>query len=337
MGIRIKIADTAGELDAVFALRHRVFVGEGYMTPTHDGRVYDRFDAFPGTTNIVAMRGAEVIGGIRYMEPTEVGSSVDEFFDPRPLAPPGARLAVGSLLVLDPRFRGFPRITFNMTAMGFYWAASRGLTHIVGVVNPDREEGFARSGFRRLGPPIQSERIRKVPVQPMIADVDALDDRFMVFLMRQNVAHWLYAFERQFHSAGDTVFRRGEPGGAAFVVVSGRADVLDSQEQEVVAHVEPGDLFGEVALLASSPRTATVRAETDLDLMVIDGTVLRAQLRENPRAAEGMLELLASRLAVSMLGDAAPSSVMRAAKLRRPLDKTAHPPSTKMRRHRASR
>jgi N-acyl-L-homoserine lactone synthetase len=316
VGIRVKIADTAREVDALFELRHRVFVDEGYMTPTRDGRIYDRFDAYPGTANIVAVVDGEVIGGVRYMQPTDVGSSVEEFFDPRPLAPAGARLAVGSLLVVDPRFRGQPRITFNMTAMGFYWAASKGLTHVVGVVNPDREEGFAKSGFRRLGPPIQSERIRRVAVQPMIADVDALDDRFMAFLMRQNVAHWLHSFERQFHAAGDVVFHRGEGGSTAYVIVSGKAAVLDARGR-AVAQLDPGELFGELALLSTCPRTSTVRAETDLDLMVLERSVLRSQLRENPVAADHMLELLANRLAVSLLGDDAPSALLRAATARR--------------------
>jgi N-acyl-L-homoserine lactone synthetase len=295
MGVRIKVAQTAAELDALFKLRHRVFVEEGYMAPTHDGRIADRFDAFPGTANIVALVDGEVIGGVRYMRPTEAGSSVEAFFDPAPLAPPGARLAIGSLLVLDPRFRGLSRVTFHMAAMGFYWGKSQGITHVIGVVNPDREEGFARSGFRRLGSVIQSERIRKVPVQPMIADVNALDDRFMAFLVRQDVAHWLHSFERQFHGAGDVVIRHGEAGSAAFVVVSGRAAVIDARGEEV-AKLEEGELFGEISLLSNAPRTATIRAETDLDLMVIERAALRAQLRENPRAADSMLELLANRL-----------------------------------------
>jgi N-acyl-L-homoserine lactone synthetase len=309
VGVRIKIAQTAKELDALFALRHRVFVEEGYMAPTHDGRITDRFDAFPTTANIIALVEGEVIGGVRYMRRCEVGSSVEEFFDPTSFAPPGARLAVGSLLVLDPRFRGVPRITFNMAAMGFYWGKSEGLTHIIGVVNPDREEGFLKSGFQRLGPTIASRRIQKVAVQPMIADINALGDRFMAFLVRQDVAHWLHSFEREFHSAGELVVRQGESGSAAYVIVSGRAVVLDANGQ-TVATLEQGDLFGEIALLSNVPRTATVRAETDLDLMVVERAAVRAQLRDNPRAVEMMLELLANRLETTIRRTSAPPPAM---------------------------
>ncbi len=45
------------------------------------------------------------------------------------------------------------------------------------------------------------------------------------------------------------------------------------------------------------PRSADVVARSDLDLMVLERDSFRAQLRENPEAAEQMLELLANRMA----------------------------------------
>jgi Cyclic nucleotide-binding domain len=283
-----------------------VFVEEGYMDARPDGRIYDQFDAYPGTANIVAVVADTVIGAVRYMQLTDAGSSVEEFVDPRPLAPPGARLAVGSLLVVDPEYRGLPRVTFNLTAMGFYWAACQGLTHIVGVVNPDCEEGFARSGFQRLGPVIHSDRIRRVPVQPMIADLESLTARFMSFLRRHSATHWLHAFEREFHGAGEAVMRPGEPGSAAYIVLSGQATEHDTHGR-VIGHFGPGDLFGELGPLTNRPCASTVTAQTDLDLMVLDRVALRAQLRENRGAAAKMTELIANRLALSLLGDDAPS------------------------------
>jgi N-acyl-L-homoserine lactone synthetase len=307
VSIRVRIAANAREIDAVFRLRHRVFAEEGYMDARPDGRIFDQFDAYPGTANIVAVVADTVIGAVRYMQPTDAGCSVEEFFDPRPLAPPGARLAVGSLLVVDPAYRGLPRITFNLTAMGFYWAASQGLTHIVGVVNPEREEGFARSGFRRLGPVIHSDRIHRTPVQPMIADLESLTDRFASFLRRHSAPHWLQAFEREFHGAGEVVMRAGKPGSAAYVVISGRATEHDTRGR-AIGRLGPGDLFGELAPLINCPSTSTVTAQSDLELMVLERATLRAQLRENPAAAEDMTELLANRLLLSLRGNDAAGS-----------------------------
>ena len=307
MSLRVRIAASPSEIDAVFRLRHRVFGEEGYMDSRPDGRIFDQFDAYPGTANIVAVVADTVIGAVRYMQPTDAGCSVEEFFDPRPLAPPGARLAIGSLLVVDPAYRGLPGVTFNLTAMGFYWAASQGLTHIVGVVNPERETGFARSGFRRLGPVIHSDRIRRTPVQPMIADLESLTDRFASFLRRHSAPHWLHAFEREFHGAGDVVIGPDKPRSAAYVVISGRAAQHDRRGR-AIGYLAPGDVFGELAALTNCPCTSTVRAQTDLDLMVLERDALRAQLRENHPAAEKMTELLANRLALSLLDNDAPGS-----------------------------
>ena len=315
MSVRVRIAADPPEIDAVFRLRHRVFGEEGYMDTRPDGRIFDHFDAYPGTANIVAVVANTVVGAVRYMQPTDAGCSVEEFFDPRPLAPPGARLAVGSLLVVDPAYRGLSRVTFNLTAMGFYWAASQGLTHVVGVVNPEREEGFARSGFRRLGPVIHSDRIRRTPVQPMIADLGSLTHRFASFLRRHSAPHWLHAFEREFHGAGDVVMQAGHPGSAAYVVISGRATEHDARGR-TIGYLGPGDLFGELTPLTDCPCTSTVTARTDLDLMVLERAALRAQLRENHAAAEKMTELLANRVALSLLVNDAPSSPATAASRR---------------------
>src|SRR5262249_55708853 len=75
-----------------------------------------------------------------------------------------------------------------------------------------------------------------------------------------------------------------------------------------ICNLRPGDLFGELAPLTNCPCTSTVRAQTDLELMVLERDDLRAQLRENPAAAEKMTELLANRLAQSLLDNDAPSS-----------------------------
>ena len=54
--VRIRLARTTDELDQVFALRHRVMVDEeGYMPAQPDGRLADRFDAYPTTANVIAL------------------------------------------------------------------------------------------------------------------------------------------------------------------------------------------------------------------------------------------------------------------------------------------
>jgi CRP-like cAMP-binding protein len=67
--------------------------------------------------------------------------------------------------------------------------------------------------------------------------------------------------------AGQAVFGQGDPADRFYVIETGAADVLG--DGHVVATLGPGDGFGEIALLRRVPRTATVRAATDLQLQAL--------------------------------------------------------------------
>lgn len=77
---------------------------------------------------------------------------------------------------------------------------------------------------------------------------------------------------RQRLEAGGVVFQQGDMGKEVYVVVSGEAEVIREQPeggQTVIGRVGPGEFFGEMALIQNAPRVATVRALTDLEVLVM--------------------------------------------------------------------
>jgi CRP-like cAMP-binding protein len=94
--------------------------------------------------------------------------------------------------------------------------------------------------------------------------------------------------------AGREVVVQGEIGHECFVILDGEADV--SVDSRVIASFGPGDHFGELALLDGGPRTATVTARTDLDLLVLGRRELLGLLEELPGLSRKMLATLAAQV-----------------------------------------
>ncbi|WP_191907985.1 MFS transporter [Nocardioides cynanchi] len=69
--------------------------------------------------------------------------------------------------------------------------------------------------------------------------------------------------------AGQVLFEQGEVADGCYVIEGGRASVVG--DGRLVATLGTGELVGEIGLLRRVPRTATVRAETELDLCLLDG------------------------------------------------------------------
>jgi len=76
---------------------------------------------------------------------------------------------------------------------------------------------------------------------------------------------------RAHYEPGDLVVRQGEQGDCAYLILDGEVEVLKQQgdHQLQVGRLKSGECFGEIALLAEVPRTATVRCLTSVDLVVL--------------------------------------------------------------------
>jgi CRP/FNR family cyclic AMP-dependent transcriptional regulator len=100
-------------------------------------------------------------------------------------------------------------------------------------------------------------------------------------------------------AAGEVLFRRGEPGATAYVVAQGRVKISGdgrSGRELLLALVEPGALFGELALLDGQPRSATAAALAPTRLLTLHRRDVLALLRAHPDAALGLLGELAARV-----------------------------------------
>ncbi|HKY15458.1 MAG TPA: cyclic nucleotide-binding domain-containing protein [Microthrixaceae bacterium] len=94
--------------------------------------------------------------------------------------------------------------------------------------------------------------------------------------------------------AGRDIIRQGELGREFVVIVEGEASVV--RDGAEVAKLGPGAHFGELALIESVPRNATVTATTDMVLEVIDRRGFQTLLDDSPHLTRNLLRATARRL-----------------------------------------
>jgi len=92
------------------------------------------------------------------------------------------------------------------------------------------------------------------------------------------------------------VIRRGEEGLAFYVVLEGELEVLGSDDKTVIATLKKGDPFGEIALLTDSPRTATVVARTECQLLMLEKQGFLDFIAEHGPVEEHLCKLCIQRM-----------------------------------------
>ncbi|HEY1904500.1 MAG TPA: cyclic nucleotide-binding domain-containing protein [Myxococcaceae bacterium] len=153
--------------------------------------------------------------------------------------------------------------------------------------------------------PFVAPAVRNMPQAPLFSDLS--HEAFIELVERCPL--------RRFE-AGDRIIQQGEPGDSFYVICEGRVSVLreDDGLAHPVAALEAGEFFGEVALLAGGPRTASVYAlGEDTQVLEISGQLLMDLARRHPGVASALKTFCRQRLLSNLLSTSA---------VFRPLDRT---------------
>ncbi|MQX36702.1 cyclic nucleotide-binding domain-containing protein [Roseospira navarrensis] len=194
----------------------------------------------------------------------------------------------------------------HMAGRGLVWADSEAPAGVAFDAVYDVDSGMVRARAA-AGPQATAPEDDAAP-QPAMDDEDsaavageaALLKRLAFFAGLDTSTLKLIAFtsSRVVYRAGEVLMRQGEPGEDAYVIVDGMADVLveRNDSETAVAERGPGDLIGELALLCDAPRSATVRARTQIEVLLISRDVLFRLLDDNPQVGASLTRTIARRL-----------------------------------------
>ena len=107
-----------------------------------------------------------------------------------------------------------------------------------------------------------------------------------------------FTSERLTYGKDENLFYQGDPGAAAYVILEGTVDIVVGQgdDEMVVAHLAANELVGDMALLSTKPRSATVRAASNVVVLELKKELFLELLENSPNVAAHIARVMSDRL-----------------------------------------
>lgn len=143
--------------------------------------------------------------------------------------------------------------------------------------------------YQMPAPPTREQRAQTLAGIPVFVPLDATE-----------LGQLASVCERQSYGRGERIVHQGDTAATMFVILTGTAIVTIADpgnpgSEREVARLSRGEFFGEMALLTGEPRTASVTAVDDLDVVVVDKAALETMLHKRPGLAQEMAEIVEAR------------------------------------------
>ena len=139
-----------------------------------------------------------------------------------------------------------------------------------------------------------------MPVRPIVSNLDILRNHSIFGKLPGSMIERLASYLRtQSVRRGATIFAKGDAGTALMGVLSGKVKIsvpAANGRETVLNVIHEGEIFGEIALLDGSPRSADAVALTNCKLMIIERRDFIPFVREHPEVALKLIEILCTRL-----------------------------------------
>lgn len=116
-------------------------------------------------------------------------------------------------------------------------------------------------------------------------------------LSEEEIAKLANSSKSRVYAPGETIVRRGAEGNSMFIIIRGAVNVRipDKEGQRTINHLQTNDFFGEMSLLTGEPRSATVIAEEETEVLEIRKRALKPIIEANPDLTESISEIITKR------------------------------------------
>jgi len=154
--------------------------------------------------------------------------------------------------------------------------------------------------------PTRTVVIQNAPEAPTVDEyLDITSERLsriQIFapLSEEELARLARASKTRVFAPGESIVRRGQEGNSMFVITRGTVEVqiADGEEIRTINTLKENDYFGEMSLLTGEPRTATVTAAEETEVLQISKSALKPIFETNPDLVKAVCEMIEERKAL---------------------------------------
>jgi small-conductance mechanosensitive channel/CRP-like cAMP-binding protein len=131
-----------------------------------------------------------------------------------------------------------------------------------------------------------SEKLQEIPLFAPLAE--------------EEIERLAKASSTRIYAPDEAIVRRGQEGNSMFVIVRGnvKVQIPENDYQKTINKLKANDFFGEMSLLTGQPRTATVIAEDETEVIQIKKTALRPLFESNPQLMKAICDIIEDRRSV---------------------------------------
>lgn len=310
MPITLTRVTTSKEKDLVYQLRHKVFVEEEIRFSNRSCRVYDFYDSFEESVNILAYEDSRPIGSIRVTLDNPVGLPASEHYDfSGCMAGLRGKCASIGWLCIVKRYRRHPGLLMGLLKMVVREMRRTDCRHILTTVHPPIFKMIEQCfGARAVDSVFESGELR-VPMLPVHIDtLKAPPGAQEPFRDPPNPV-LEDSTERRIYNRKEVIFERGDAAREAFYIMRGSVRALPLRHAAITwkmkqGPVTPDDellgkgaIFGVLPLLDNGPRVQTmIPYSHEVDVMVWSIENIERQFLESPIKIMQVVQSFSSRL-----------------------------------------
>ncbi|MCF8104166.1 MAG: GNAT family N-acetyltransferase [Desulfohalobiaceae bacterium] len=317
MPINLRRAKNTAEKDLVYTLRHKVFVEEELRFLNHSSRIYDFYDSFDETVNILAFDGDRPVGSIRVTLDNPVGLPASEFYDFSGYISRlrGKCASIGWLCVLH-RYRRHPGLLMGLLKMVVREMRRTDCRHIITTVHPPIFEMLKHGfGARAVDNVFESGEL-KVPMLPVHIDTHKAPPGALEPFRDPPNPVLEESMERRIYHRKEVIFKHGETAREAFYIMRGSVRNLPLGHKAISWKMKQGplapddellsrgEIFGVLPLLDNGPRVHTmIPYSHEVDVMVWSIENIENQLLESPKKTMKVVQSFSRRLRQKIEGN----------------------------------